>query len=213
VARLHVARHGETDWNLAGRYQGQLESHLTQLGLRQADALAEAFSTGDVRCIFSSPLERCTQTAQAIAARLRLPVRVDARLIEIAHGAWEGRLRRDIERYDPEGMHAWRTAPQTVGFEGGESLADVNTRWREFVDSLSAVDDAVVVTHDVVVRLAILSATNRMTKDLWAPRVCNGAYAVLEMVGSGTLRQLTLVEECHDAHLGDLLVDPRAQAL
>jgi phosphoserine phosphatase len=213
MARLHVVRHGETEWNLAGRYQGRLESRLTRLGLQQAQALAQAFSSSGVARVFSSPLQRCTQTADAIAAALGLDVTIDERLVEIAHGTWEGRLRDEIERDDSQGMNAWRTAPQTVAFEGGESLADVEARWEEFVDSLSEHGDAVVVTHDVVVRLAILSATKRPHKNLWTARVCNGGYAVLQLEGSGEARHVRLLDECRDAHLGTLFVDPNAQAL
>ncbi|MBV8148121.1 MAG: histidine phosphatase family protein [Candidatus Eremiobacteraeota bacterium] len=213
MAHLYVARHGETDFNRAGRYQGQLESDLTDVGLRQADALASALASRTVRRVVSSPLRRCTQTANAIAAKHGLEVTCDSRLLEIAHGTWEGRLRREIERDDPGQMNAWRTAPQSVRFQGGESLADVDARWREFAASTSAAADTIAVTHDVVVRLAILCATNRPWADLWKPSVCNGGFAVFEITDTGGSRRWTLVEECEHAHLGSLLVDPSTQAL
>jgi phosphoserine phosphatase len=213
VARLYLARHGETDFNRDGRYQGQLDSHLTQLGERQAEALARAFASIPVRAVFSSPLERCARTAAAIAARRGLTFARDARLLEIAHGTWEGRLRQEIERDDSARMHAWRTAPQTVAFEHGESLVDVDARWRAFAAALDADADTVVVTHDVVVRLAILGATKRPAAELWNPRVCNGGYAVLQMEGAGASRRFSLLAECEDRHLGSLLVDPSTQAL
>jgi phosphoserine phosphatase len=212
VPLLFLARHGETDFNRAGRYQGQLESQLTELGQRQADALAAVLATSELREVFSSPLQRCMQTAQAIAARHGLPVTPDAHLLEIAHGAWQGRLRQEIERHDPQRMRAWRTAPQTVAFPGGESLADVNARWNEFAGMLGD-GNAVVVTHDVVARVAILCATARPLSDLWQPRVCNGGYAVLELEGTGASRHVRLLQECHDSHLGALIVDPSGQAL
>jgi phosphoserine phosphatase len=213
VARLYVARHGETDFNRAGRYQGQTESRLTDLGLRQAEALADALAGSDVQLVFSSPLQRCVQTAQAIAARHGLPVIADSRLLEIAHGTWEGRLRGEIERDDPERMKAWRDVPHTVTFERGESLADVNVRWLAFAASVNPGANAIVVTHDVIVRLAVLCASNRPPADLWKPRVCNGGYAVVDVQGSARTRRLTLVSECESAHLGSLDVDPSAQAL
>jgi phosphoserine phosphatase len=213
VGRLYVARHPETDFNRDGRYQGQRESRLTDVGIRQADALAQALATSEVQSVFSSPLERCAQTARAVAARHALPVIVDSRLLEIAHGTWEGRLRRDIERDDRQRMRAWRSAPDSVTFEGGESLMDVNARWLDFTASLDADANAVVVTHDVIVRLAILSATNRPPAELWSPRVCNGGYALIDIEGAGASRRFTLVAECERAHLGLLHVDPSAQAL
>ena len=67
---MFVARHGETTWNLAGRYQGRLESELSPLGARQAFALAGAMQREGVGRVVSSPLRRCTSTAQPAAERL-----------------------------------------------------------------------------------------------------------------------------------------------
>jgi probable phosphoglycerate mutase len=207
--RLYVARHGETDWNYEGRYQGQLESDLTSLGKAQADALAVALVQSGAKRVISSPLRRCTETARPVAERLGIHVETDDRLLEIGHGTWEGRLRAEIERSDAARMRAWREAPQTVTFEGGESLADVDARWRRFAASLAGENDVVVVTHDVLVRLAILAAAHRTPAELWQPRVRNGGYALFEKADAGW----RLVEECHDRHLDGLLADTSRQAL
>jgi broad specificity phosphatase PhoE len=209
MARLYVARHGETEWNFEGRYQGRRESRLTALGERQAAALAGALAGTGARRVVSSPLRRCLQTAGEVARRLELPVEADADLLEIAHGSWEGRLRQDVARDDAVRMQAWQTSPQSVTFEGGESLAGVAARWERFVRTLTGEQDVVAVTHDVVVRVAILTAIGRSLADLWQPRVCNGGYAVFE-AEPGRLR---LVEESHEAHLAGLLADSGRQAL
>ena len=206
--RLYLARHGETDWNYEGRYQGRRESSLTGLGRRQAQALAGALAGSGARRVIASPLRRCVDTARPLADRLHADVETDALLLEISHGTWEGRLRQEIERDDGERMRAWREKPHTVTFPRGESLADVDARWRAFADSLTGENDVVVVTHDVLVRLAILAATGRRTSDLWQPRVRNGGYALFTTQGA-----LNLVEECHDAHLYGLLADTNRQAL
>lgn len=206
---LYIARHGETDWNHEGRYQGQRESHLTARGRAQAEALGEALAEKSIGRIVSSPLARCADTAQPLSVRAGVPVETDRRLIEIAHGDWEGRLRVDIERDDPELMRRWREKPDEVRFHGGESLADVFARWRAFVDDLAGKNSIAVITHDVLVRLALLDATDRPLSRLWDPRVVNGGYARLS-VEAGRLRVL---DECIDAHLSGLLVDTKGQAL
>ncbi len=122
---------------------------------------------------------------------------------------WEGRLRTQIERADPETMRQWREAPDTVCFDGGESLAAVLARWQSFAQALDGKNEVVLVTHDVLVRLAILSATQRPLSQLWEPRVVNGGYARFT-VRNGSWR---LEDECVDGHLAELLVDPRQQAL
>ena len=209
MARLYVARHGETNWNYEGRYQGRLESQLSALGERQAAALASALASSGAKRVIASPLSRCTETAAPLARALGVAIETDDRLLEIAHGTWEGRLRDDIGRFDSERMQAWRRAPETVTFEGGESLADVAGRWRAFAGSLGGDNDVVVVTHDVLIRLAILDATGRGAREFWKPRVRNGAYAVL----SGSGERWNLDAECCDEHVQGMLSDTSRQAL
>jgi phosphoserine phosphatase len=206
---VYLARHGETDWNRDGRYQGQLESQLTALGVEQAAALARALACSGATRVVASPLARCVQTAFPVAAALGVAVETDPSLLEIAHGNWEGRLRSDIERDDAPRMAAWQQAPDTVRFPGGESLDDVAARWAGFAATLDGKTDTVVVTHDVLVRLAILVAQRRPFRELWQTSVHNGGYARFE-VASGSWR---LLDECCEAHLGGLLADTSRQAL
>jgi probable phosphoglycerate mutase len=209
VARLYVARHGETDWNRDGRYQGRRESSLTERGALQAGALAEALAGSGASRVVSSPLRRCIETAAPLARRLDFPVAPNALLVEIAHGTWEGRLRDEIALNDPHTYDAWRRAPETVTFEGGESLADAAARWARFAAVLDGEHTVVVVTHDVLVRLAILAASERPLSDFWKPHVENGGYAVLE----GVAGKWRLIAECRNDHLHGIAADASRQAL
>jgi len=209
---IRVARHGETDWNREGRYQGRLDSKLSEIGRLQASALAQALSGAGITQIVSSPLSRCLDTARPLAERIGIPVETDDRLIEIAHGVWENRLRDEIRINDPERLFAWKNDPANVSFPNGESLVQVRERWRDFANMLGAQtqsDSILIVTHDVIARIAILEATGRELDDLWKPRVLNGAYAEYDVTG-GTWR---LVHECCDSHLNGLTVDIATQAL
>lgn len=214
---MYLARHGETTWNVAGRYQGRLESALSALGVRQGIALAEYFvqrlerdEAVPVR-VLSSPLLRCTATAQFTATRLDLAVETDERLIEIGHGSWEGRYREELERNDPGRYKTWRQDPARVSFEGGETLAEVAARWNAFAASLlaRADEDVLVVTHDAVVRVALLALEGRPLDDFWQMPVENAAFARIERV-EGRLR---LVEACRTEHLADLRASVAGQAL
>lgn len=209
--RIYVARHGETTWNLAGRYQGRRESGLTALGVRQGFALAQAFSQAEphVERIIASPLLRCVATAKFVAERCNLEVETDDRLLEIAHGTWEGRLRDEIAADDPLRYRAWKEHPTEVAFEGGETLAQVHARWRAFASTFDASVPTLVVTHDAVVRVAILDAEQRLLDDLWLVNVENAAYAAFE-VSAG---RWTLVAENINTHLADLRAGIEAQAL
>ena len=204
-----VARHGETTWNAAGRYQGRLESELSPLGARQANALADAMASAGAVRVVSSPLRRCTATAQPAAERAGVRVETDDRLIEIAHGTWEGRLRDEIAANDPVRYRAWREDPAHVQFEHGENIAQVLERWRDFAVSFAPGAPALVVTHDAVVRVALVAATSGALEDFWKARAENGAYAAFEV----ELTRWTLLDECVTAHLGALRADTASQAL
>ena len=207
--RVYVARHGETTWNAAGRYQGRLESELSPLGMRQAQALADAMERAGVGRVVSSPLRRCTDTARPAAERAGVPVETDARLIEIAHGTWEGRLREEIAANDPARYRAWREDPAHVQFEHGENITQVLERWRAFAASFAPETPALVVTHDAVVRAALVDATSGRLEDFWQTKVENGAYAVFD-VHAG---RWALVSERVADHLGALRAATEGQAL
>jgi phosphoserine phosphatase len=207
--RVYVARHGETTWNLAGRYQGRLESELSPLGARQAVALADTMQREGVGRVVSSPLRRCTATAQPAAERVGVRVETDDRLIEIAHGTWEGRLRDEIAANDPVRYRAWREDPAHVQFEHGENIADVLARWRDFAASFAPDAPALIVTHDAVVRVALVDAMSRGLDDFWRTRVENGAYAAFDVYGG----RWVLVEERVADHLGALRAPTEGQAL
>jgi broad specificity phosphatase PhoE len=213
---IWLARHGETTWNLAGRYQGRMESALSALGMQQALALADAFfervKRGEAapERIVSSPMLRCAATALVSADRLGVALETDDRLIEIAHGTWDGRYRDDLAREDPERYRAWRGDPANVIFEGGESLVDVRARWRSFAEDLAReTRHTLVVTHDAVIRCALVDLLGKSLDDFWDVRVENAAFAILATDGS----QLTLIEECVTSHLAGARADAAAQAL
>lgn len=214
---IYLARHGETTWNVAGRYQGRLESALSALGVRQGIALSEYFVQRLARDesvparVLSSPLLRCTATAQFSATRLDLAVETDERLIEIGHGTWEGRYREELARNDAERYRQWREDPARVSFENGETLPEVAARWDAFAASVLARPDEelLVVTHDAVVRVALLALEARPLDDFWQMPVENAAFARIERTDG----RLHLVEACHTEHLADLRAPVGGQAL
>jgi probable phosphoglycerate mutase len=201
---------------MAGRYQGRLESSLSALGVRQSFALSNAFFERLLRGwpvparIVSSPLLRCAATARFTADHLGVPLETDERLIEIAHGTWDGRYREDLATKDAARYRAWRNDPASVRFDGGESLAEVMARWQSFARDLALEErHTLVVTHDAVVRCALLDVQRRPLDDFWKMRVENAAFAILESDGT----RLALREECVAEHLESARADAAAQAL
>lgn len=118
MARLLIARHGQSEWNAVGRWQGQADPPLTELGVQQARAAALGLGTFDA--IAASNLERARHTAECVAEHLGIgPVIIDPDLMERDAGEWSGLTKAEIEEQDPGALAAWRTPP---GFESDESL-------------------------------------------------------------------------------------------
>jgi phosphoserine phosphatase len=209
VPFIYIVRHGETTWNAVGRYQGRLETPLSPLGQAQAQALAAALRDARIRRIISSPLSRCVQTALPLSMITGVPIETDDRLLEIAHGTWQGRYREEIARTEPERFMMWRNHPEQVHFPEGESLEDVLNRWKSFVHDFIPDANTLLMTHDVVVRIAILERTGRPISELRTIRALNAAYCTFDVEG-GTW---TLLNECESGHLANLATDPEQQAL
>jgi probable phosphoglycerate mutase len=205
-----VARHGETTWNKEGRYQGRQQSPLSELGIRQAQALGEAMATFEPRIerIISSPLIRCSQTAQYSADRLGLKVEIDERLIEIGHGDWEKRLRDEIMASEPDNWYLWKNEPSKIVFSSGDSMHKVAERWKSFTSTVPTVP-TLVVTHDAVVRSAIVLAQGLTIDEMWKVHMENAAYAKFDATGAGW----KLLDPCVNPHLEGLRADIATQAL
>jgi broad specificity phosphatase PhoE len=128
AVELLLVRHGQTDWNLEGRYQGGVDVPLNAAGREQAEALATELSTRRIDVVYSSPLGRALDTAKAIAGRHGLEVRVDPRLQEIMLGEWEGMLVKRIAEQYPRLFQQWVEDPRLMRPPGGESIREVHDR-------------------------------------------------------------------------------------
>jgi broad specificity phosphatase PhoE len=136
MTTLFLARHGETDWNRELRIQGSSDIALNQLGREQAWALADELAEVALDAIYSSDLSRARETAEAVAARHRLEVRLDPRLRERAFGSWEGLTREDIVALGNGARH------------DGESDDEVRER---VLEAVQAIADAHPGEHVLVV--------------------------------------------------------------
>jgi len=165
--KLILARHGETEWTSAGRYQGQSDPPLSSHGEEQANRLAGRFASANGMTIISSPLARAFETAKTIADQLRCSVAADDRLIELGYGQWEGLKQAEIKMRWPELLRAWKRTPDQVQFPDGESLHDLQQRVRSFLASMTtevgsgSCKTVLAVTHDGVIRLAALELLNQ----------------------------------------------------
>lgn len=155
-----LARHGETEWNRDGRWQGQSDIALSTLGLAQARALGERLAGEPVAAVYSSDLTRTRETARAIAGALARPVevRLDRRLREVDVGRIAGLTRREVAESFPEFWAALRDHPIDTRFPGGETFRELEARALQAVREIAARhpdDTVVVVTHGGVIRSVV----------------------------------------------------------
>lgn len=137
MAELWLVRHGQTDWNIEGRFQGQADVPLNAAGRAEAQKLANELACVPFEAIYSSDLERARETAEIIAAPHELPVRVDERLREISHGDWEGlhvseiRAQAGTAFLDP-------IQPRSPDFRspGGESVRELAARVNQVLSEI-----------------------------------------------------------------------------
>ncbi|OBJ48998.1 glucosyl-3-phosphoglycerate phosphatase [Mycobacterium asiaticum] len=137
VRRLVMLRHGQTDYNLGSRMQGQLDTDLSELGRAQAVAAAEVLGKLQPLLILSSDLRRAYDTAVKLGERTGMQVRVDARLRETHLGDWQGMTHAQIDAEAPGARLAWRE-DATWAPHGGESRVDVAARSVPLVSELVA---------------------------------------------------------------------------
>jgi broad specificity phosphatase PhoE len=152
---LHFVRHGETDWNREGRIQGVADVPLSAIGREQARELAASLGTRPIGAIYASDLRRALETAEPLAARLRVPVVATPALRERNFGANEGRVAAEVAAdLGKEAGTAWHGPDER--HPGGESIREVFERVAAFLDALledPPADEIALVTSGGPIRV------------------------------------------------------------
>ncbi|WP_231391795.1 histidine phosphatase family protein [Arthrobacter sp. 35W] len=157
--RVVLWRHGRTSWNAAGRFQGQTDIPLDEVGRAQAHKAARLLSGLHPSRIVSSDLGRARDTARYLGRLTGLPVSIDPRLRETDGGDWEGMAFADIKAAYPEDTALWERDDTSVRAGGGETRQEVAHRLREgvlaAVEGLAPGETVVVATHGGAARVGI----------------------------------------------------------
>ncbi|MEG3840987.1 histidine phosphatase family protein [Microcoleus sp. herbarium14] len=181
--RLLLVRHGETDWNRAGKFQGQIDVPLNDNGREQSRRAAEFLKDVKLDFAISSSMLRPKETAEIILkyhSGLQLELRDELR--EISHGLWEGKFESEIEESYPGLLGEWKISPETVQMPEGENLEQVWTRaiaaWREIVQSVSGT--GIVVAHDAINKAILCHLFGLEPEHFWKFKQGNGAVSVID---------------------------------
>jgi phosphoserine phosphatase len=200
--RFLLVRHGETDWNRAGKFQGQIDVPLNDNGRNQANLAAEFLKTIEIDFAFTSPMLRPKETAQIILQdRWRslsaqadatpteresgLTLHEDPDLREIGHGLWEGKFESEIRAEYPGELERWQSHPESVQMPEGENLQDVWTRataaWQRLLAQVgNQPQTGIVVAHDATNKVLLCYLLGLGLADIWKIKQGNGAVTVID---------------------------------
>ncbi|MGQ9454494.1 MAG: histidine phosphatase family protein [Armatimonadota bacterium] len=207
---VYLVRHGESVYNCAGRIQGQQDVPLSQTGIKQAMLLAKRLESTNISAVYASDLERATSTARIIATQLGLEVETTPLLRESKLGIVEGLTKKEVEKLYPAELHKWRRDPQTARPPGAESISDVISRSKQFLEYIVPRHEpdshVLIVGHSGSIRGLIVAALNLPEHAYRALLIHNASISVLEVSSRSTLCLLN--DTCHlDTQKGEIEED------
>jgi phosphoserine phosphatase len=220
AVRLLLVRHGETDWNRQGRFQGHIDIPLNEAGHRQAQQAADFLASIPLDFAVTSPMKRPKETAEGILQRHpQITLGEEPDFCEISHGTWEGKLEAEIEQEYPGDLERWRVEPEVVQMPEGENLQQVWDRaiaaWDTMVQSARAESNGktqvgLVVAHDATNKVILSHVVGAGAEKFWSFKQGNGAVSVIDYPAEGPpiLQAMNIT-----THLGGVLDRTAAGAL
>ena len=213
--RFFIIRHGETAWNVDGRFQGQQDTALNEKGLAQAAALGNRLAGHRFEAVLTSPLDRAKKTAELASAKCEFEEFAEVpALTEINHGDWEGRLSTEVEDEWPELLRRWHAAPETVKMpgDGGESLDDIARRAVPVVEAAAQKykGDVLLASHDAVIKVLLCHWLDAPLSSFFRFQVPNCSITIVEMK-EGCAPRVSLMGDA--AHVGGNFESPEQKGL
>ncbi len=200
---LYCVRHGESTYNAEGRVQGQSDVPLSELGLRQAHAVAAALAEAPIEAVYSSPLQRAYQVAEIVAERLSLKIRTDDRLKEVHAGIFQDKLRSDLVELHPEELARWTSGDLHFKIPGGESRLELQQRGAEVLREIADCHEGrvAVISHGRLL-ITALKALLGIPLDASPRSLRNASITRIQHNGDGRFYPLALDEIEHLVDLG-----------
>ncbi|MFC2011236.1 histidine phosphatase family protein [Chloroflexota bacterium] len=169
MTEIILARHGETEWNVGEIFRGRIDIELNETGVKQAELLADYLSDVKIEAIYSSPLKRALNTAEAISRPHKLEVEITPRLIDLHFSQWQGLPLQEVKNKYGELYTEWIDSPDRVTIPGGESLNDVRERALSVMDEVITryEGSVILVSHRVVNKVLICALLGLDNSHFW----------------------------------------------
>ncbi len=181
--RIILARHGQTEWNKAFRFQGRTNVQLTEEGKRQAHLLASRLSSWPPEVIYTSPLDRSMYTAEAIGCKFGLEPVVLPELEEINFGTWEGQSLNTLEQEHHEIFTKWRSDPFFNPPEGAEAWDVLSARLKRALKLMLDRPEKriIAVSHGGIMRAMYAVIMGLNPHNTWNMEVSNCSMSGIEI--------------------------------
>ena len=185
-SRIFLVRHGETNWNKEGRFQGQRNIPLNSNGKKQAEKASKYLKEINFNKAFSSSMDRPYETAQIILQnKSDLEITKIEKLVEISHGLWEGKLEKEIKEQWPDLLKNWHEKPEQVIMPEGETIKEVSERslmaWEEICLAQKNKDLTLLVAHDAVNKTLICNLLGIDFSNIWMIKQGNGGITIIDI--------------------------------
>lgn len=182
MTKVIFIRHGETEWNFLGKYQGQAEVPLTEKGREQARLLAKNFPSDKLDAIYSSDLSRAMETAGFVADRFNIKVNPEPAFREMNFGDWEGLTYKEISARWQGEMEQFLKRPDILKVPNGENFPSLQQRATTKLYELIAKHDGQIIAvtaHGGVLRTLLADALEMPLKNIWRIRQENTAVSIV----------------------------------
>ncbi len=197
--RLFLVRHGETDHNAQGRFQGHTDIPLNNTGREQASLLRDRLSELDFDVVVSSDLSRAWETAQILTKGRSQNVQPEVRLREANFGVWEGLTFAEIAETYPEEWQAWEAHTMHTAPHGGESMTDfagrVEAAYRSITEDIRG-KTLLVVAHGGVLKMTVCLAMGLPPQAHWQFKFAPTSLTEIYAYSQGAIVS-TLNDTCH----------------
>ena len=183
MTKLYLLRHGETTSNYEKRYQGQGDSHLTPLGRKQSERLAEVLKDEPFSAVYSSDLNRSFETARMVAKFHKLEVQKVPELKERNYGVWEGLTFQEIESRYSEIYKSWLANPAKTIIPEAETLEELQKRGIRAVSQIMEKhpnETIAVVAHGGLNRMILMYYLGMDLNNFWSIKQFNCAVNIIE---------------------------------
>lgn len=198
--RIHFIRHGITDWNIEGRYQGSTDIELSETGIEQAKRLGKRFKNIDLDVIYASPLKRAYRTAEEVANATNKPIIKQDLFREINFGEWEGHNNKELAEKFGEAFQTFIKDPMTAPMPGEGSFQIAMERGLKGVNEIIEKhrgETVAIVSHGALLRvimIGLMEFDNSMYFKTWLD---NTSISTVDIYSNDRKVLLTLNDKAH----------------